>query len=198
MRRIARMARNLGLDHNPLRRRSDTLEARILAGLLMVALAAGPLLAVGVFRWADRAGVREQHRQQGWHQVTATLLRPVSGDVMFADGGWALARWTRPGGQVRMGDVPVLGTDWAGGTVRLWVDGQGWPTAAPLSGQQVTDRAVGAGILAAAAGVSLLAAVGWLAHYLIDRRRLAGGTPPGPPPAPAGPGAASRSRPGQP
>jgi hypothetical protein len=174
MGRTVRLARKLGLGRSPLRRRMDTLETRILAGLLAALLVGGPLLAVGAFRWAEQAGAREQHQQQAWRQVSATLLRPVSGDVMAADGGWALARWTAPDGQARTGDVPVLGTDWAGSTVRLWVDGKGWPAGRPLSGRQLTDRAIGAGAIAVAALLMLLSGLGWLAHCLIDRRRLAG------------------------
>jgi hypothetical protein len=169
-----RLARKLGLDHNPLRRRSDILAIRIFAGLLAVLLICGPLLAVGAFRWAAQAGAREQHQQQAWRQVTATLLRPDSGDALAAAGGWAQARWTAPDGQPRLGNVPVLRTDWAGSTVRLWVDRDGWPTGRPLSGRQLTDRPIGAGILAVAALAMLLSGLGWLAHCLIDRRRLAG------------------------
>jgi hypothetical protein len=174
MRRMARLARKFGLGHNSLRRRSDTLETRVLAGLVAVALACGPLLGIGAFRWAAQAGAREQHQQQAWRQVSATLLRPVSGDALAVGGGWALARWIAPDGQSRLGNVPVLGTDWAGGTVRLWVNRDGWPTGQPLSGRQLTDRAIGAAIIAVAALVMIASGLGWLAHYLIDRRRLAG------------------------
>lgn len=174
MERMVRLARSLGLGRNPLRRRCDALEARILAGLLAVLLVGGPLLAVAAFRWAEQAGLRQQHQQQSWRQVTASFLQPASGDVLTADGAWALARWTAPDGQVRMGDVPVLGPDWTGPTVRIWVDSQGWPTGPPLSHRQLADRAIGAGMLAVAALVLLLSGLGLLAHYLIDRRRLVG------------------------
>jgi len=46
MERMARLARGLGPGRHPLHRRCDTLEARILAGLLAVLLVCGPLLAV--------------------------------------------------------------------------------------------------------------------------------------------------------
>lgn len=162
MGRMTRLARKSGLGRSQLRRRSDILEIGVFAGLLAVLLVCGPLLAIGVFRWAAQAGAREQHRQQSWRLVTATLLRPVPGDVMYAGGGWAQARWTAPDGQTRLGDVPVLGTDWAGHTVRIWVDGKGWPTGSPLSARQLADRAYGAGILAAAVLVTLLAGpAGW-------------------------------------
>jgi hypothetical protein len=174
MGRKMRLARSLGLTRNPLRRRSDILEIRILAGLLAALLICGPLLAVAAFRWAAQAGVREQHQQHAWRQVSATLLRPASGDVMAGDDGWALARWTAPDGQPRMGDVPVLGTDWTGSTVRMWVDAKGWPAGQPLSGRQLTDRAAGAGVLAVAVLVMIASGLGWLAHVLIDRRRLEG------------------------
>lgn len=174
MDRMVWLARSLGLARNPLHRRCDTLETRMLAGLLAVLLVSGPLLAVTAFRWAERAGIRQQHQQQAWRQVTASLLRPGSADVMAADGAWALARWTAPDGQVRMGDVPVIGAGRAGATVRMWVDHQGWPVGPPLSRRQLADRAIGTGILAVAALVLLLSGLGLLAHCLIDRRRLAG------------------------
>jgi hypothetical protein len=174
MERMARLARGLGLVRHPLHRRCDTLEARMLAGLLAVLLVCGPLLAVAAFRLAERAGLRQQHNQRAWRQVTASLLRPRSGDVMSLDGAWAPARWTAPDGQVRTGDVPVLGPDWASPTVRMWVDHQGRPTGPPLSGRQLANQAIGAGMLAVAALVLLLSGLGLLAHCLIDRRRLAG------------------------
>jgi len=174
MERMARLARGLGLGRHPLHRRCDTLEARMLAGLLAVLLVCGPLLAVAAFRLAERAGLRQQHKQRAWRQVTASLLRPRSGDVMALDGAWAPARWTAPDGQVRTGDVPVLGPDWASPTVWMWVDHQGRPTGPPLSGRQLANQAIGAGMLAVAALALLLSGLGLLAHCLIDRRRLAG------------------------
>jgi len=57
MERMARLASGLGLGRHPLHRRCDTLEARMLAGLLAVLLVCGPLLAVAAFRLAERAGL---------------------------------------------------------------------------------------------------------------------------------------------
>src|SRR6266571_400545 len=85
----------------------------MLAGLLAVLLVCGPLLAVAAFRLAERAGLRQQHKQRAWRQVTASLLRPRSGDVMALDGAWAPARWTAPGragsNRRRPGARPGLG-----------------------------------------------------------------------------------------
>ncbi len=180
MERMARLASGLGRGRHPLHRRCDTLEARMLAGLLAVLLVCGPLLAScidpppGSELLDVPSSLKQQHKHRAWRQVTASLLRPRSGDVMALDGAWAPARWTAPDGQVRTGDVPVLGPDWASPTVWMWVDHQGRPTGPPLSGRQLANQAIGAGMLAVAALALLLSGLGLLAHCLIDRRRLAG------------------------
>ena len=53
---LTRLARALGLDHNPLRRATDRAEAWIRAGLLAVFLIAGPIAAVSAGHWAYHAG----------------------------------------------------------------------------------------------------------------------------------------------
>jgi hypothetical protein len=174
MARILRFARGLGLGRNPLRRRSEALEARVVLGLLAAFLVSAPLLGIAAGRWADHAGLREQRQQRDWQQVSATLLRPAPGEMIIAYGAWALARWTAPDGQVRTGDIAVTGNGWTGGKVSMWVDRQGWPTGPPLSHQQLADRAIGAAVLAPVGLALLLSGIGLLVHYLLNRRRLAG------------------------
>jgi len=53
---LARLARALGLDRNPLRRATDRAEAWIRAGLLAVFLIAGPMAALSAGHWAYHAG----------------------------------------------------------------------------------------------------------------------------------------------
>ena len=61
---IARLARALGLDSNPLRRASDRAEARIRIGLVAIFLIVGPLAAQG----------REHAQARGPRCVPVTYL----------------------------------------------------------------------------------------------------------------------------
>jgi hypothetical protein len=73
--RVARLARQMGLGRNPLRRRTDRVEAWLSVGLLAVFLIVAPLSWTSVGRWAHQGGLREQRAQQSWHQTAAVLLR---------------------------------------------------------------------------------------------------------------------------
>src|SRR5258707_5480326 len=73
--RVARLARQMGLGRNPLRRRTDRVEAWVSAGLLAVFLIAAPLSWTSAGRWVHQGGLREQRAQQSWHQTEAGLVR---------------------------------------------------------------------------------------------------------------------------
>ena len=110
--RRSRLARRLGLDRNPLRRRIDRVQA-ILGGLLIAAfLTAAPLLMAAAGHWASTAGLREEHAERAWRQVTAIVLRGSAArpDRAYAAWGivWVSARWAAPDGQVRSVLIPVV------------------------------------------------------------------------------------------
>ena len=74
--RLARCARRLGFDRNPLRRRTDRVEAAIRLATLVLLLAAVPIVTLAVSRQVDHLALRRAHAQQAAeHQVTAVLLR---------------------------------------------------------------------------------------------------------------------------
>jgi len=75
MTRIERLARKLGLDSNPLRRRTDRIVACLGAGLLAAFLIGAPLLAIAAAHVAGHLGAAEQRAQRSWRQVSAVLLR---------------------------------------------------------------------------------------------------------------------------
>jgi hypothetical protein len=107
--KTTRIARKLGLDGNPLRRRTDKIAARFTALLLAVFLIAAPLLSVAAAGWASHHGAAELQAKRSWRQVSAVLLQgapaPTTGGVL----GYyqVLARWTIPGGRARTGRIPV-------------------------------------------------------------------------------------------
>ena len=175
-RRARRLARKLGLDANPLRRRTDKLATWLVAQFLVVVLIGAPLFAIAAFSWAARAGAAEQRAERSWREVPAVLLRSVPVPDSFAGGvfgySWVPARWTAPNGKVRSGDIPVEVGLTAGRKVRLWVDAAGTPTDVPLTHRAIVARA---GTAAAVATVALLIALSSLAlivRWLLDRRRL--------------------------
>lgn len=178
--RLTRLARRLWVGRNPLRRRTDRIEAWITAGLLAVFLAGAPLAWIAGGRWAQHGGMLEQRAQQSWHQVPAVLVASApalpnlglrtswSFDVM------ALARWSVPGGRQVAGEVPVAPGTLAGATVPVWVNRSGRPTGPPLLHAQLMKRVIGAEVLAPAGLAVVLLCAGVLARWLLDRRRIAG------------------------
>jgi len=178
-----RLARRLGLDGNPLRRRIDKIAACLAALLMAVFLTGAPMLSVAAARWAGHAAATAQRAARSWHRVPAVLLRGAplpalgwafgSSWVPARGSSWVPARWTAPDGQERAGRIPVSTGSTAGRTVRLWVDTAGSPTGPPPHyGAPVASETLAAVLATAALG----AVMWWLAgagRRALDRRRLA-------------------------
>ena len=176
-RRARRLGRWLGLDGNPLRRRTDKIATWLTAQFLVAGLIVVPLFGIAAFHWASRAGATEQRTERSWREVPAVLLRSVSAPNSFADGvfgySWVPARWTAPDGQVRSGDIPVEVGLAAGRKVRLWVDAAGRPTDVPITHRAVLARAATAAAVATAVLLIALSCLALIGRWLLDRRRLA-------------------------
>ena len=147
-----RLARRIGLDRNPLRRRTDKVAAW-LDGPAARRVPDRRSIALGGGRgWAARAAAADQQAERSWRQVSAVLLSSASlsasGDGL-APYSWDSARWTAPDGRTRTGDIPVSLALAAGQVVPLWVDQAGSPTGPPVSHRAVLAREVGAAAFAA-------------------------------------------------
>jgi hypothetical protein len=175
--KATKLARRIGLDRNPLRRRTDRAGTCLAVLLAVVFLAGAPLLSAAAASWAARTAAAGQRAERSWHQVSAVLLTTTtaSGSIDGFGGGssWGFARWTAPGGQIRTGEIPVKITIAAGQAVPLWVDQAGWPTGPPLSHGAIATREVAAAVVAALALGLLLLCLGALARWMLDRRRHA-------------------------
>jgi hypothetical protein len=177
--RLARLARQMGLGRNPLRRRTDRIEAWISAALLLLFLIGAPLFASGLGNWVHQGGMAEQRAQQSWHQTPAVLVTAAPRVPMYAFRlSWqntvpAEARWLGPAGQPRSGEVPAPAGAPAGQTVQVWVDGSGRATGAPLGSGELTRRVIGVEVVAPAALAVLLLCLAGVARWLLNRRRLA-------------------------
>jgi hypothetical protein len=179
--RLARHARRLGLDRNPLRRRTDRIESTVAAGLLALFLIGAPLAGALAGRWAQQGGLREQRAQEAWHQTSALTLTGAPGAPGVPKYAYRTswnfparvpARWMGPDGRYRFGLVSAaLGTQ-AGQTVLVWVDASGRATGPPLLRSQLVSRKLSAEALAPAALAILLLGLAGLVRWLLNRRRL--------------------------
>ncbi|WP_432921995.1 Rv1733c family protein [Microbispora sp. CA-135349] len=178
MRSIARWVvsrlRRYRPDRNPLRRRTDRVEAALAA-----AAVAAVLLAVWPAALAARTvydgGLAAERVGPGARQlVEATLIQEVSVGSAGGRGmlGASLARWTLPGGEVREGVVPaalLLRNGQA--NARLWVDAAGSPAAPPPRRAETVTRAGLAAFGVMAAAAALAGACFVLTRHGLDRRR---------------------------
>ena len=174
--KTTRIARKLGLDGNPLRRRTDKIAARFAALLLAVFLIGAPFLSVAAAGWASRAGAGGQQAERSWHQVSAVLLRGAP--APSATGGvlrsyQVLARWWAPDGRARTGRIPVKSQAWP----LAARSGCGWPVRArrrfPLSHRLVLAHDATAAVIAAVAVGIVPLCLAWAGRWVRDRRRLA-------------------------
>ena len=177
-RRLARCARLLGFDRNPLRRRTDRIEAVIRLATLVLLLAGVPMATLAVGREADHLALGQAYAQRAAdHQVTAVLLQQapaaeVPDPYTSVQMTLVLARWQPPGQPSRTGQVLAPVGARAGSTVRVWIDASGAVTGPP------PDHRVIAGDVCIAALVTFLVASmlvlgsSALARRALDRRRL--------------------------
>jgi hypothetical protein len=172
-----RVAGWLGIDGNPLRRRTDRLESAVRLVLLLVFLTCGPLLASLTGRLAHTAGLHQVRQQQTWRQVAAVLLRPAPLSYYAYSSMTTYrvpARWLAPSGAIRVGQVSAPAGLRAGAAVRVWVNADGQVTGRrPLTARAVALRSALAEIVTLAGlGAALLIMTG-LVRWQLDRRRLA-------------------------
>lgn len=173
-RRLARLLR--WRDGNPLRRRTDRLEAAIAAGLLATFLIAGPVLAIVAGRVVGGMGLRQQHVERSWRQVPATVMQGVATAIeptYGSTGNWVLARWTTPSGRQLKGLVSVDTTARPGQRIHVWIDDAGHLTAPPLSHTQIELNIALAVMVAPLVVAVVLGAAAASVHLIMNRRRMA-------------------------
>jgi hypothetical protein len=167
---LGRTVRGLRPDRNPLRRRSDRLEAWLLGGLFAAAAAATPFAAGAASRAAYQSALQaRQHQLATRYQVRAVLSQDAGAadGYSLADHVLVQASWTSVGGVRRSGEIPARPGSLPSDVVPLWTDRNGYLVSPPL------DRSAVAGSAdAAAAGTVAAATAGWLAAAAVSRRLL--------------------------
>ena len=175
---LARLARWLGFDRNPLRRGTDRVEGVLRLVMIILAVLAVPAASVAAGRWADHYALHwAQVQRTVDHQVTAVLLRdaPAIGTpdpYTSVQTAWVPARWQPPGQPPRTGEVLAVAGARKGSTVRIWINPSGAVTDPPLDHHVVAGDVVMA-VMATLLLSGLLLMTAWaLARRLLDRRRL--------------------------
>lgn len=173
--RLTGLARSLGWGRSSLRRRTDRIEAAVIAGAVVLVLAAVPAaLAIGDgFYHHYRTVSASQTTAE--RQVTATLLEPAAVLAMgSADSTVAVrARWVEPSGVRHVGVVRATQGARAGSTVRIWTDPAGRQADTPLSVRQPWNRGGFAALATMAIVAGLLGTVIGLIRMRLNRIRYA-------------------------
>ncbi|MCX4759524.1 hypothetical protein OG562_00675 [Streptomyces sp. NBC_01275] len=156
---------------NPLRRRSDVVEAWTALAVAVLLLVAVPLAGALAGRWAHddaRAVVAEQRAER--HRVRAEVVGRVPDPMPSADGVrvrmYSVAvRWTPPGEQARTATARVPEGTRRGDVVTVWFDARGRSVAPPATGTVVWQHAVTMGVCAAGGTAALVL----LGHGVVRR-----------------------------
>lgn len=158
-------------DRNPLRRRSDRIEALFVAVFLLV-FATGIVLAPVFGRMVYDDGV-EAERSGRW--VTARLEHDVPRPSFAAYAGEAMPRvkasWTGPDGRLVTGMVPVAWGAKAGSTTRVWVDASGHAVNAPPHRAETVARSIAVGLTSVLLAGGVAAGGYTIVRAVLDRRR---------------------------
>ena len=177
-RSLARLARWLGLDRNPLRRGTDRVESALRLLMILLVVTAVPAAAVAAGRWADHYALHRAQAQRAVdHQVTAVLLEdaPAVGipdPYTSVQTAWVPARWQPPGQPPRTGEVLALTGAHKGSTVRTWINPSGAVTDPPLDRRFVVGDVWLAVMATCLVSWLLLLVTGVLVRRGLDRRRL--------------------------
>lgn len=167
------LARRLGIERNPLRRRSDRLETRArIAALLLCAVAVPVAVEAGVLAHhhlsaaaAHEVATRQRHTAVVVDEPHVSAARSVLVTT-------ARVAWTGTSGETRRATVLAPPGTRGGDRMTVWSTPDGVVTAPPLSGRDVLALAVltGAGLVLGAVALSLVLLA--VLRRLLDRRRL--------------------------
>ncbi|WHM40013.1 hypothetical protein [Streptomyces sp. BPTC-684] len=169
---------------NPLRRRTDLVEAWVALAALVLMVLASPVLGSLCGAVTDRALQRTVTREQRErHATTAVVVHQAHERSALAGaegvGGRegrirVVANWTAYDGTLRTGTVAAPRRSApSGSTFRIWTDDRGMRTSRPLDSTTAHAHAVFAGIGAAAAAAGLVEGIRRLVVWRLVRRRYA-------------------------
>ncbi|MFF0789168.1 hypothetical protein [Streptomyces spiralis] len=172
---------------NPLKRRSDTVEAWLVLGAWVLTVVAGVLTG-----WTTAGGVEGVMARERleWRPTAALVtqqaprLRPGGTDPAGDGSGrgvaqgtgtlrvWAKVRWTAPDGSAHTGQARVPPGSAPGTRVTVWADPDGRLVTRPATATQAHTRALVIGGLAGMSAAAVPLAGGRVLRGRLERRRL--------------------------
>jgi hypothetical protein len=171
------LIRRLGLDRNPLRRRSDRIAAWLAPVVVAVFLGLCPVVAGVTGMWARSDNTSLQRAEQSLPKVRGVLLQAAPGPLEPDNGanGWMEAepaRWTFDG-HLGRGLVLVPSGLSKGSPVTVVLNRAGQVQAPPLTAPQLRDRIDTVTFFFMVVIGGLLLVLSWLARRYLDKRRIA-------------------------
>ncbi|MEV7127312.1 hypothetical protein [Streptomyces sp. NPDC093260] len=178
---------------NPLKRRSDAVEAWVVLGVWLLTVTVGVLVG-----WSGGRSVRhglDQEREE-WRPTVALVTQKASGPVSATAGGaggggddsgaagagqgrggrpasvWGEVRWTAPDGTARTGGTRVASGSAVGAAVSVWTDPAGRLVTQPPTVNQARARSLAIGGLVGLSAAAVPLACGRLLRDRLERRRL--------------------------
>ncbi|MFF7206178.1 hypothetical protein [Streptomyces sp. NPDC008141] len=165
---------------NPLRRRTDLLQAWIALSLFLATLAATPAATVLAKETAHRHYQQAARHQAGTRHATPAVLvddaprHPEPGSDEAKHALYPVTvRFTDPRGHTRTAESDVRPGLPADSAIRVWVSDEGKITDPPLTPQQIHSRTMGCALLAAMTVPLAGAALYGYASRRLERRNLA-------------------------
>lgn len=158
---------------NPLRRRSDVIEAWIVLTGWICALIAGLLVGLGAADAVERAADRDRTENRA---VSAVLAEDAEDKVparaVSDHRVWATIHWTASDGSTRTDEARVPPRTRAGSPVPVWTDKSGNLTSEPLTDGEARLHAAFGGVLAAAGASGAVWGVAWVSRLYLNRCRM--------------------------
>lgn len=164
---------------NPLRRRSDVVEAWTVLAVVVLMMLGAPLVGALVGRWAHddaRAVAAEQRSER--HRVRAEVVGRVPDSPPTVQGGRersyrVTVRWTEAGGATRTATARVPAGSDRGEWVDVWFDAEGRSVAPPTDETAVWQHTLAMGACGAGAAIAVILLGHSLVRGAAARHRLA-------------------------
>jgi ABC-type Fe3+ transport system permease subunit len=164
---------------NPLRRRSDVVEAWTVLAVAVLLFVGAPLTGAAVGWWRyDNAQARAAAQRAERHRVSALLVETAPAAVPSPQGARpptfrVKVRWTEPGKGARTGEALVPAGGQRGDRVDVWLDAHGRNVGPPVSAGAIWQHALTTGASTAAGVVAVVLAWYLTVRRITARRRLA-------------------------
>ncbi|MFF3510902.1 hypothetical protein [Streptomyces sp. NPDC002573] len=159
---------------NPLRRRSDALEAWVVLTVWVVSVVGGVLTGVAATHSVEH-GLAQERAQ--WRPVVALLTEDAPKATASTASGagrvWADVRWTGTDGRSHAGEARVAAGSRTGTTVTVWTDGSDSLVTRPASLSEAQIRAAMVGVLVGASVAAVPYLGGRIVRERLERRRMA-------------------------